>query len=271
MDSFGFAFVGCLRQGCGPSGAGRCRLAVSCGCFDLLRPEVSTALLGRLGFESQVSKLCGCLWSRHMRWQSWNGPVEVPPLRALLTLPQGDPFGLICAIWLSTGARFLERTLPGNVTGSGVMSIFMDDRTFTAGTFTAGEPGFLRAKFDAWAAWSRGAGLAESGDKAQFAGARTAQQKALRPHFDDEDASCSNFLFLGVVSRGKPRSTHDKDTGRVALALERLRVLGSLRLNTEASGRYANMFGLSVVSYGWVARLPTWGVSNKLWVAVKRA
>ena len=74
---------------------------------------------------------------------------------------KGDSFGpVICAIWLSAAARFLERTLPGNVTGSGAMSIFMDDREFTAG-----EPGFLRAKFDAWTVWSRRAGLVESGDK----------------------------------------------------------------------------------------------------------
>ena len=236
-------------------------------CFDLLRPEVSTALLERLGFDARMSTLCGCLWSRHVRWQSWNGHVDVAPLRAPLALPQGDPFGpLICAVWLSAGARFLERTLPGNVTGSGVMSVFMDDRTFTAG-----EPGFLRAKYDAWTAWSRCAGLVESGDKAQFAGARARQQRALRPYLDDDDTLRSNVLFLGVVSRGKPRSNHDKETERITVALERLRILGSLRLSTEVMGRYANMFCLSAVSYGWIARLPTWGVSNKLWAAVKRA
>ena len=144
------------------------------------------------------------------------------------------------------------------------MSIFMDDRTFTAG-----QPRFLRAKFDAWTVWSRCAGLVESRDKAQFAGARAAQQKALRPYFDDDDTLRSNVLFLGVVSRGKPRSNHEKETDRIALALERFRVLGSLRLNTEVLGMYINMFCLGVVSYGWVARLPTWGVSNKLWAAAK--
>ena len=142
----------------------------------------------------------------------------------------------------------------------------MDDHTFTAG-----QPRFLRAKFDAWTVWSRCAGLVESGDKAQFAGARAAQQKALRPYFDDDDTLRSNVLFLGVVSRGKPRSNHEKETDRIALALERLRVLGSLRLNTEVLGMYISMFCLSVVSYGWMARLPTWGVSNKLWAAAKRA
>ena len=142
---------------------------------------------------------------------------------------------------------------------------FMDDCTFTAG-----DPGFLRDKYDAWTVWSRGAGLVESGDKAQFVGAK----KALRPYLDDEDTLCSNVLFLGVVSRGKPRSNHHKETERVAVAPERLRILGSLRLSTEVLGRYANManmFGLGVVSYGWIARLPTWGVSNKLWAAVKWA
>eukprot|EP00439_Symbiodinium_sp_Y106_P057404 s1435_g8.t1 len=73
------------------------------------------------------------------------------------------------------------------------------------------------------------------------------------------------------MSNGKPRSNHEKETDRIALALERLRVLGSLRLNTEVLGMYISMFCLSVVSYGWMARLPTWGVSNKLWAAAKRA
>ena len=145
------------------------------------------------------------------------------------------------------------------------MSIFMDDRTFTAG-----RPEFLRAKYDAWCTWSRRAGLVESGDKAQFAGAKAAQQRALRPYFD-EDSLCAQVLFLGVVSRTKPRSDHDKEAGRVVVALERLSVLGALRLGTEILGRYANMFCLSVVAYGWIARLPTWAVSNKLWAAVKRA
>ena len=62
-------------------------------CFDLLRPEVSTALLEKLGFDSRMNTLCGRLWNRHVRWQSWNGHVDARPLRAPLALPQGDPFG----------------------------------------------------------------------------------------------------------------------------------------------------------------------------------
>ena len=96
----------------------------------------------------------------------------------------------------------------------------MDDRTFTAG-----QPRILRAKFDAWTVWSRRAGLVESGDKAQFAGAKAAEKKALRPCFDDDDTLRTNVVFLGVVSRGKPRSNHEKETDRISLALERLRVL----------------------------------------------
>ena len=56
-------------------------------------------------------------------------------------------------------------------------------------------------------------------------------KKALRPYFDDDNTLRTNVLFLGVVSRGKPRSNHEKETDRISLALERLRVLGSLRLN----------------------------------------
>ena len=66
-------------------------------CFDLLRAEVSTALLERVGFVGRMNAFCGCLWSRHVRWQSWNGHVDVALLRAPLALPQGDPFGPL--IW----------------------------------------------------------------------------------------------------------------------------------------------------------------------------
>ena len=235
-------------------------------CFDTLRPEVSTAALEKHGFDSRMTKLCGLLWSRHVRWQSWDGHVDASPMRARLAIPQGDPFGpLICAVWLSAGARFLDRTLPVDVAGDGVSSIFMDDRTFTATS-----PQVLRLKYDAWSLWSGHAGLLESGDKAQFTGRKAAHQKALLPFFD-QDTLRANILFLGVVSRGKPRSNHEKEAERVATAVERLLVLGSLRLGTEVVGRYANMFALSVVSYGWIARLPTWQVSNKIWSAVKRA
>ena len=80
--------------------------------------------------------------------------------------------------------------------------------------------------------------MLESGDKAQLAGAGAVQQRALRHHFD-EDVLCSNVLFLGVVSRSKPRSSHQKEADRVAVALECLQVLGSLRLSTAALDRYA--------------------------------
>ena len=92
-----------------------------------------------------MTKLCGQLWIHHVRWQSWNGHVDASPLRARLAIPQGDPFGpLIFAVWLSAGARFLDRTSLANVASSGSMSIYLGERTFTAA-----EPVALKAKFDA--------------------------------------------------------------------------------------------------------------------------
>ena len=181
-----------------------------------------------------------------MRWQSWNGHVEVPPLRTRLALPPGRCLATLPAVVSCLFLWTIAHSLLASW-GSCVLSLMHR---------------LLGRAALVWLSRVTKLNLPEQ---------ELRNEKALRPHFDDEDTLCSKVLFLGVVSRGEPRSNHDKETGRVALALERLRVLGSLRLNTEVLGRYANMFGLSVVSYGWVARLPTRGVSNKLWAAVRRA
>ena len=233
--------------------------------FDLLRPEVTAAMLQKLGLDDRMVCLCKQMWLHPIRWLSWDGHTGSVPLRTHMAVPQGDPFGpLICAAWLSAGARFLDRTIP-RAMNDGVLSIFMDDRTFTASTALG-----LKQKYDSWSTWSRFAGLIESGDKAQFAGKKAVNQRALAEHFD-EDRLRRDILFLGVVSRGKPRSDHEKEQEGVAIACQRLRLLGALRLSTEVVGCYADMFGLSAVAYGWIGRLPTWKVMNKLWTAVKRA
>ena len=78
-------------------------------------------------------------------------------------------------------------------------------------------------------------------------------------------------FFGGFVGRGKLRLDHEKEEERIADACQRLMWLGALRLSTEVVGRYANMFGLSAVVYGWIGRLPAWKIITKCWIAVKRA
>ena len=77
----------------------------------------------------------------------------------------------------------------------------MDGRTFTASSAQG-----LKNKYDSFSTWSYLAGLIESGDKAEFAGKKAVNQRALAEHFD-EDRLRRDILFLGIVSRGKPDGT----------------------------------------------------------------
>ena len=65
-----------------------------------------------------------------------------------MAVPQG-PFGpLIRAAWLSAGARFLDRTI-AHAMIDGVLSIYMDDRTFTPSSARG-----LKEKYDSWSTCS---------------------------------------------------------------------------------------------------------------------
>ena len=77
--------------------------------------------------------------------------------------------------------------------------------------------------------------MIESGDKAQFAGTKAARQRALLEHVG-QDSLHRDVRVLGVVPRGKPRSDQEKELERVNLALERILLLGMLRLSTEVVG-----------------------------------
>ena len=221
-------------------------------CFDLLRPSASASALKKAGCNPQLANLCQYMWMSHVRWLSWDNHVGAMPLSSDMAVPQGDPLGpLICAVWLIAGTRYVAKTLPPQVAADGCLNVYMDDRTFTASSADS-----LRLKYDAWCSWSSSVGLRESPDKGQFASKTATGLRQLELLFE-ASRLCREITFLGVVSRGKCRKDTDKEKARIALALERMRVLGSLRLPTEVVGRYVATFALSVASYGWIARLPT--------------
>ena len=87
----------------------------------------------------------------------------------------------------------------------------MDRRTFTASSAQG-----LKNKYDSWSMWSYLAGLIKSGDKAKFAGKKAVNQRALAEHFD-ADRLRRDILSLGMVSRGKPRSDHQKEEDKLRL------------------------------------------------------
>ena len=67
-------------------------------CFDLLRPVAGKQLLDASGCCPRMSTLCTKMWSKHVRWPSWNGFLSSNPLDTKgLSIPQGDPLGQVTA------------------------------------------------------------------------------------------------------------------------------------------------------------------------------
>ena len=57
---------------------------------------------------------------------------------------------------------------------------------------------------------------------------------------------------------------------RMKSASRCLNLLSTLKLPYAVFTRYARIFGVSLVSYGWLAKLPTLGETKKLWSTIKR-
>ena len=69
---------------------------------------------------------------------------------------------------------------------------------------------------------------------------------------------------------GKPRKNSAKESERMKSASMCLNLLSTLKLPYAVFTRYARMFGVPLVSYGWFAKLPTLGETKKLWSTIKR-
>ena len=229
-------------------------------CFDCLRPVASSRLLVACGVPPSLGSLICLMWTHHRRWVSWNGHVGSRPMSCGLALPQGDPLGpLVAALWLSAGARFVRRAAGPSLR---YLSIFMDDRTWTS---TSAE-GLLQVA-ECWAEWSQQIGLIENVAKAQFTGRTAAQRQSVallsrqyREH----------VTFLGTVTCGHPRGPRDRELGRIQHCRHRMIALHSCRLHVDTFQRYARAFCVSMVAYGWFAKLPPLYISASLWHLVKR-
>ena len=103
--------------------------------------------------------------------------------------------------------------------------------------------------------------------KAQFTG-RTAAQRQLVAML-----SCRQYrehvTFLGTVTCGHARGPLDKELGRIQHCRKRMVALLSCRLHVDTFQRYARAFCVSMVAYGWFAKLPPLYISTSLWHLVK--
>ena len=233
-------------------------------CFDLLRPVASKQLLDASGCCPHMSTLCVQMWSKHVRWPSWNGFLGNNPLDTKgLSIPQGDPLGpMLAALWLSSGQRFVEEN---SHDPNGCTVIYMDDRTFSTCDVSR-----LQARRDAWVTWSGKVGLCENLQKSQVT-ARSATQKRSLQEFFPSDLIVTDILFLGVTSRSTKRTNSGKETDRLKAAQKIIGILAGLKLGSQVVSTYVRIFGLSKCTFGWLARLPTWTDCNKLWVGAKHA
>ncbi|OLP94640.1 hypothetical protein AK812_SmicGene23344 [Symbiodinium microadriaticum] len=233
-------------------------------CFDCLRPDATAQLLQHTGFHHGLAAPAGRMWTNHKRWLSYQGHVAAQPMSCPLAVSQGDHAGpLAAALWLSAGCRWVTSNSPSWVARNGRTSVFMDDRSFTASSVDS-----LKIKIQSWETWSTRVGLLESMSKAQVAAKSLRQKASIACNFDPSLIR-PDVLFLGVASRSRPRTDHEKETQRLAMETERLAVLGSFKLGYDCFARYARMFATSAACYGWLARMPTLTASSKLWATIK--
>ena len=229
-------------------------------CFDLLRPAACANMLTQSGFCPKMSRLCESFWTSHTRWCQWQQCTYRQPLRSgHMAVPQGDPWGpLMAGLYLSAGQRFLRRQLP---TVTMVASNYMDDRSFS----TLNLPD-LRSCINTWKQWSNLVGLKES-NKAQCTAKSKKDKLALQEALPDMFAT--DVVFLGCATRGNRRQNVEKEDSRIKGAAKAMTLLGVLRLQPEIFASYSRCIALGKANYGWLARLPTWTLSNKIWAALK--
>ena len=225
-------------------------------CYDLLRPMASVAMLRQTGFPEEMCKLCEEMWVKLRRWTRWGQHVDSESMGSFeLALPQGDPFGpLLCGLWLSSGIRWVTARRRAAQVQS---VVFIDDRTFSTPTAQG-----LVEEIESWQLWSGLVGLKESTGKAQVV-AKTAKQKIDLDSVRLVDIQQTDATFLGVTTRGKPRKSSAKESERNENLRVALNLLSTLKLPYAVFTRYARIFGVSLVSYGWLAKLPTLGETKK--------
>ena len=117
-----------------------------------------------------------------------------------------------------------------------------------------------------WKQWSTLVGLKES-NKAQ----RTAKSKKNKADLRDAlpDLFTTDVVFLGCATRGNRRQNVEKENSRIKAAADAMNLLGVLRLKPELFSAYARCIALGKANYGWLARLPTQTLSNKIWAALE--
>ena len=109
--------------------------------FDRLRPEVALWSLTQFGFPPQLANAFQKIWGSQRRVLQWQGESLPTPCLAASSVPQGDPLSpWAMNVVLRTPTAVIRRLHP-----TGVLSVFMDDRSFSAESLETGK--------SIWEAW----------------------------------------------------------------------------------------------------------------------
>ena len=127
--------------------------------FDRLRPEVALSSLTHFGFPSLLANAFQKIWSSQRRVLQWQGESFPVPCHVASSVPQGDPLSpWAMNVVLRTPTAVIRRLHP-----TGVLSVFMDDRSFSAEPLETG-----KSIWEAWKNHSACLGLRENLAKTQI-------------------------------------------------------------------------------------------------------
>eukprot|EP00928_Gymnodinium_smaydae_P043324 TRINITY_DN29052_c0_g1_i4.p1 TRINITY_DN29052_c0_g1~~TRINITY_DN29052_c0_g1_i4.p1 ORF type:complete len:1215 (+),score=102.46 TRINITY_DN29052_c0_g1_i4:4302-7946(+) len=241
-------------------------------CYDLLAPDVTAAVLQRIGMPGEVAKTFGFQWANTTRFVEFGNTVSSVPLDASTACAQGDPWGpFILAVWISAGLRFVQtnsRTVDDGVAAclprakrqrTSIVaetrhSAYMDDRSWAANT--ARECVRTATK---WSSWAKRVGLRENAAKTQLMAIGSSAAKELQAEAEKEGlgkAVADTLEVLGATSAFSRRGLSDKETKRLNRAKDAIRLVGALPLARAQRVIYLQVFATSIGKYGWTSRGP---------------
>ena len=234
-------------------------------CYDCMRPLGTVRLMRAGGFPEGLCRLCQAVWCHQKRWLEWGGHVAQLPIHSGHATAQGCPFGpLSLLLWMGSGLTATAH-MPGPERLSGLIRVYMDDRTCTARSAE-----HLVHRVRSWQSWSRSVGLLESATKTRLA-SRTAQgRRALRALWPQPEQVGDSLEVLGASSQPPVADVlPPKQEARLQSAKAVVTVLGNLRLCFERFHSAARTYGVSKASYGWLAHLPTAKVCWNQWTVLR--
>eukprot|EP00435_Cladocopium_sp_Y103_P043417 s3013_g12.t1 len=213
--------------------------------FDHMHPLITCSGLHTSGFPPQLALLLRNVWGGLHRFVEYEGFVASTTLQSGCAMPQGDPLApLICACWVSSGIRWVERDINEQV----IYGCYMDDRNFWSPDVDQVIQRILR-----WQQWSEKMGLRENPMKTQVTSKTFRDYEVLlgkAPQWAKPE-----IKLLGVTTTTCRRSNSDSENIRISESMQRARALYTLPLRWEQRVRAYQSFVLSKAAYGWIGML----------------